>query len=278
LRKSLTIIGGGNAGKTLGKLWASHQTFALLDILNRSIESAERAASFIGAGSAVSDYADLRAADIYMIATPDDQIVACCERLARAGRLSAHSIVFHCSGALPSSALQPAIAHGAAVASVHPIRSFAAPEKVAQSFAGTYCGIEGDARAIAVLGDAFSAIGALPVPIDAESKAVYHAAAVFACNYLVTLLDTAMQAYGKAGIPPQMGLKLMEPLVRETIDNVFRLGPAEALTGPIARGDAATVVRQYRAVKAWDKRYGALYKQLGRLTADLARRRGKPKG
>lgn len=273
VRRTLNIIGCGNVGKTLGRLWALHQTFVIQDILNRSPGSSLRAASFIGAGRPANTYADLRPADVYMIAAGDDQIVHCCDQLARSGRLSADAVVFHCSGALGSTELQPALRQGAAVASVHPIRSFADPEQVVKTFAGTCCGAEGDARALDVLNAGFSAIGARIVPIDAEFKLVYHSAAVFACNYLVTLLDVAQQAYVKSGIPHDVALKLMEPLVRETVDNVFRLGPAEALTGPIARGDTATAVKQYRAVRGWNKRYGALYKGLGKLTAALAGRR-----
>lgn len=277
MRKTLSIIGCGNVGKTLGRLLAAQQTFQLQDVLTRSLETAQRAVAFIGIGQAVDAYANLRPADIFMIATPDDQIVDCCAALAHAGLLSADSLVFHCSGALRSAELQSALEHGAAVASIHPIRSFAAPEMVAQDFAGTYCGVEGDQHALDVLGQAFSAIGARFVPINADLKILYHSAAVFASNYLVTLMDVALEAYAKAGIPNDVGLKLMEQLVRETADNIFRLGPMDALTGPIARGDMATAVKQYRAVTDWDKRYGDLYEQFAKLTADLAERRGKPK-
>ncbi|MDB5763519.1 MAG: hypothetical protein JWQ21_2514 [Herminiimonas sp.] len=273
--KTLTIIGGGNLGKTLGRLWTLNRTFTIQNVLNRFIGNARAAVSFIGAGHAAADYADLLPADIYLIATPDDQIVQCCEKLARAGCLSSASIVFHCSGALRSSELQPALQLGAAVASIHPIRSFASPEQVVQSFAGTCCGIEGDRRALDVLSAGFTDIGAQLVAIDADFKMLYHSAAVFASNYLATLLDVALQTYAKAGIPNDAALRMIEPLVRKTVDNIFRLGPEKALSGPIARGDLATAVRQYKAVKAWDKRYGALYKQLGRLTADLAARRDR---
>jgi predicted short-subunit dehydrogenase-like oxidoreductase (DUF2520 family) len=273
LRRTLSIIGCGKLGKTLARLWVSQGTFAIQDILNRTLGSGQRAASFIGAGRAIGAYEELRPSDIYMIAASDDQIAHCCEQLARSGRLAADSIVFHCSGALASSVLQPARECGASAASIHPIRSFASPEQVVQDFSGTWCGVEGDSRALETLDEGFAAIGAHMVAIDPEFKIVYHSAAVFACNYLVTLLDIAQQAYVKSGVPPDVALKLMEPLVRETVDNVFRLGTEEALTGPIARGDVATVVRQYRAVGGWSKRYGALYKQLGKLTARLAARR-----
>jgi predicted short-subunit dehydrogenase-like oxidoreductase (DUF2520 family) len=275
LRRTLSIIGCGNVGKTLARLWASRQTFVIQDVLNRTLESGQRAVSFIGAGRAVGGYDELRPSDIYMIAATDDQIGYCCEELARSGRLSANTVVFHCSGALASTELQPALKLGAPVASIHPIRSFASPEQVVKNFSGTYCGVEGDPCARDILSEGFSAIGARMVVIDAEFKVIYHSAAVFACNYLVTLLDVAQQAYVKSGIPHDAALKLMEPLVRETVDNFFRLGPEDALTGPIARGDIATALRQYRAVGAWSKRYGALYKRLGKLTARLAARRRK---
>jgi predicted short-subunit dehydrogenase-like oxidoreductase (DUF2520 family) len=277
MQKTLNIIGGGNVGKTLGRLWTMCQTFAVQDVLNRSAESGERAIAFIGTGRAVTDYADVRPADVTMITTTDGQIAASCAALATAGGLRPGAIVFHCSGALSASELQAAQAQGARTASMHPIRSFAAPEQVVQNFAGTACGAEGEPDALAELTAAFGAIGAQVVTIDPQYKVIYHAAAVFACNYLVTLLDVARQAYIKAGIPDDIALKLIEPLVRETMDNVFRLGPEAALTGPVARGDTATVVRQYRAVKQWDPGHGALYRRMGKLTAALARRRVREK-
>ncbi|MGH8808956.1 MAG: Rossmann-like and DUF2520 domain-containing protein [Noviherbaspirillum sp.] len=273
MSKTLNIVGCGHVGRTLGRLWSANESFVIQDVLNRSVESGQQAVAFMQAGEAVAAYADLRAADIYLIATPDDQIATACEALAQTGLLNANSVVFHCSGALLSSDLQSASHCGAAVASTHPVRSFAVPEQVMTSFAGTYCGVEGDPAALHLLTAAFTEIGAIPVAIDAEFKSIYHAAAVFASNYLVTLLDVAQQAYAKAGIPAGEALKLMEPLVRGTVDNVFQLGPTDALTGPIARGDIATAVKQYRAMNAWDDQLGALYKQLGKLTADIAARR-----
>lgn len=270
---TLSIIGGGNVGKVLGRLWNRHHVFRIEDVLCRRLASADEAVDFIGAGRAVEDVAQLRPADITMLTVPDDNIVPVCAQLAAAGLLGRDSIVFHCSGALPSHALLAARECGAGVAGIHPVRSFAAPEQVAQSFAGTWCGVEGERRALDVLEPAFTALGARLAAIDAQHKMLYHSAAVFASNYLVTLLDVALQAYGKAGIPRKVAQDILEPLVRKTVDNVFRDGPELALSGPIARGDQATVARQYRAVQAWDHRYGSLYRQLGRATLLLARRK-----
>lgn len=269
---TLNIIGCGKVGKVLARLWAENGTYDIQDILNRSHESASRAIDFIGAGQ-VADWAELRPADVFMIGTPDDQIGVACHALVHLRILRPDTIIFHCSGALPSTVLAQAQASGARMASVHPIRSFAGMEDVAASFPGTYCGIEGDAVAVEQLTQAFTSIGARLVSINPAFKSVYHSAAVFSSNYLVTLLDVAIEAYARAGVPREEALKLMEPLVRGTVDNVFRLGPTEALTGPIARGDVTTVVRQYKAVSAWDKRIGALYKHLGKLTAAIVARK-----
>jgi predicted short-subunit dehydrogenase-like oxidoreductase (DUF2520 family) len=269
---TLSIIGCGKVGQTLGRLWHDNRVVEIQDILNRSTASGEQAVTFIGAGTVVNNYTGLRPADIFLIAVPDDQIVACCEELANANLLSKDSIVFHCSGALPSSILQAASAQGAAIASIHPIRSFAVPEKIINDFAGTYCGIEGDQDALDIVTSLFASIGAQLVAIKSDEKVLYHAAAVFASNYLVTLLDTAVQTYGQAGIPEDIALKMMASLVRETTENVLEIGPQQALTGPIARGDINAVLNQYRAVKSWNRPYGLLYKKLGSLTARLASR------
>ena len=269
----LSFIGSGHVARVLGRLWHGRQCVVLADVLSRSADKARTACEFIGAGRALQDYAALEQADIYLIATPDDQIAACCERLADSGRILAGTIVFHCSGALPASVLRPALACGALAASVHPIRSFALPEQVAASFAGTWCGMEGDAQALAVVAPLFDAIGAHCIAIDPDAKTIYHAAAVFASNYLVTVLDVAVQAYGRAGVPQDVAMKLMAPLVHKTVDQVFEAGPAAALSGPIARGDMATVERQACAVAAWDAQHGILYRCLAESTLKLARRK-----
>jgi len=269
---SLNIIGAGHVGRVLGRLLAGVDGIAVQDVLTRSPASAQAAVDFIGAGTPVDHYAALRRADVTMLAVSDDQIGPACAALVAEGR-QAGAIVFHCSGALSSNLLLPASQAGASVASVHPIRSFADPAQVAASFDGTYCGIEGDALALAFLTPALIAIGARPVPIDPAAKTVYHAAAVFASNYLVTVLDASLRAYQAAGISEAVARELATPLITETVANVLRLGAVPALTGPIARGDMATVARQQQAVAQWDAATGELYAALVAPTVDLAKRK-----
>jgi predicted short-subunit dehydrogenase-like oxidoreductase (DUF2520 family) len=268
---TLNIIGAGHVGRVLGRLFAATGAFQVQDVLTRSPDSARAAIAFMQAGHAAAAAADaLRPADVWMLAVGDDQIAPVC--LALAGQMRG-AVVFHCSGAKSSRELQAARETGAHVASVHPVRSFADPAAVAQDFAGTFCGVEGDAAALAQLAPAFAAIGARTVAIDAAAKTVYHAAAVFASNYLVTVVDAALRAYQAAGIPADVARELARPLATETLANVFRLGPEAALSGPIARGDMQTVARQQGAIDAWDAPTGALYAALVDATTALAQRK-----
>ncbi|SFB73293.1 Rossmann-like and DUF2520 domain-containing protein [Massilia yuzhufengensis] len=269
---TLNLVGAGHVGRALGRVFAASGAFALQDVGARSAASAQAAVDVIGAGHACAGLAHMRPAQVWMLAVGDDQIGPVCAALAGAQPL-AGAVVFHCSGAKASSELQPAIDAGALVASVHPVRSFADPAAVAADFAGTFCGIEGDPGALALLEPAFEAAGARLVRIDPAAKTVYHAAAVFASNYLVTVVDAALRAYQAAGVSPAVARELARPLATEALANVFRLGPEAALSGPVARGDVATVARQHAAVTGWDAPTGQLYEALVAPTADLARRK-----
>jgi predicted short-subunit dehydrogenase-like oxidoreductase (DUF2520 family) len=273
LSPSLGIIGCGKLGRSLGRLWAQHATVRIAGVLNPTLTSAEDAVAFIGAGEALASYDTLPQSDIYLIGTPDGGIAQTCARLAASGKVNRNTIVFHCSGALSSDCLQAARAYGAAVASIHPIKSFARPDLAAQQFEGTFCGVEGDAPALDVLLPLFAAIGAQSVAIDGERKVLYHSAAVVASNYLVTLLDTARQLYVEAGIDPETALTMLAPLTRGTLENILQAGPEAALTGPIARGDTQTVARQQAALDALRPALGDLYRLFAQLTTELSARR-----
>jgi predicted short-subunit dehydrogenase-like oxidoreductase (DUF2520 family) len=271
--KTLTLIGAGNLGQTLGRLFNDSGAFRIQDVVCRSADSAQRAVAFVGAGRPLAKMEQLAAADVYMIAVPDDDIADCATGLAESGVLASASVVFHCSGSRSASEMAAVMQASAAIASIHPVRSFAQPKEVLKSFAGTYCGTEGDAAALSVLGPAFEKIGAVLVPIEARHKMLYHAAAVFASNYLVTVLDAALEAYGAAGIPRATALPMLAPLARNALENLLRVGPEAALSGPVARGDLNTVAKQYRALREWDIETATLYRQLARRTLRLARRR-----
>lgn len=273
--KTLNIIGSGRVGRACGRMWAQARVFEIQDVLTRSRASAAEAVQFIGAGHAVGSLAEMRGADVWMIATRDDAIVPGCTTLAASGKITPDDIVFHMSGATPSSDLGAVKERGAYIASVHPVKIFTDAEQAVQTFPGTYCSAEGDPYALRVLKPAFEKIGAKVFDIATELKSIYHAGGVFACNYLVALIEQALRAHEKAGIPRAASLEALEPMVRETVDAVFEKGTSKALTGPISRGDALTVRRQLAAVEAWDAAAGGLYRGLGLIAVALAEADGR---
>jgi predicted short-subunit dehydrogenase-like oxidoreductase (DUF2520 family) len=167
-----------------------------------------------------------------------------------------------------------AIELGAHAGSFHPLKTFADPGYAAGSFAGTYVALEGDKKALKILRVALRKIGARVFEIEAQNKVLYHAGSVIVCNYLTALLEAGLRCYEAAGIRLDTAYKLMEPLVRETVDNVFRVGTVRALTGPIARGDDAVVARQLERLRSLDTRLTAIYRELGYIALELARSQG----
>ena len=272
--KTLNVIGCGNVGKTLSRLWTRHKVLKVRSILNRSLESGSRAVGFVGSGRAVEGYGQLERADLVMISACDGAIEDCCQRLCRTGLLGEGVVVFHCSGSLPSGLLDPARAQGASIASVHPVKSFADPSTAADTFSGTFCALEGDPGACEVLREALGACGAVGFSIRPESKTIYHAATVVVCNYLVALMEVGLRCFQQAGLPPETALKMMQPIVSGTVDNVFRLGPVQALTGPIARGDHSVVEGECEALGRWDERIRRIYRDLGRVAVELSAAQG----
>lgn len=273
--KTLNIIGAGRVGRTLARLWREKGVFDVSGALTATAGGSRDAVAFIGAGRAVERLADMRPADVWMVTVPDGVIRACAGQLAESGLLRAGDVVFHCSGALSSAELESATARGAASASVHPLKSVANAQAAIGTFAGTHCAAEGASVALDVLKPAFEGIGAKVFEIDPAQKTTYHAASVIVCNYLVALMEVGLRCFEQAGFARATALPMMEPLVRETLNNIFALGTARALTGPIARGDDAVVARQIAALAAADPQIAAIYRELGAVALELAREQGK---
>lgn len=279
--QTLNLIGAGRVGQTLGRLWHGNHVFALQDVLTRSAASAQAACDCMGAGTAVTQAAQMRPADVWMLAVPDAHLAAAAEALAQHAPLlpkpqpqrppEQAPIVFHCSGAQSSTLLAPLAARGWRTASAHCILSFASIEAATQQFPGTPCALEGDASALAVLQTAFSAIQARCFEVQSENKLLYHAAAVFATNFLPVLQSVAEAAWLASGVPADLLPGLRATLLHNAVANITRLGPAGALTGPAARGDVAAIATQAVAVTQWDAAAGAAYEALSALALRLAK-------
>jgi predicted short-subunit dehydrogenase-like oxidoreductase (DUF2520 family) len=176
--------------------------------------------------------------DVLLLCVPDSEIEAAAE--AAAGRAA---FVGHTSGATPLTALE---ASGAERFGLHPLQTIA-PAGVELTGAGA--GIAGSSpRALAVARELAEALGMEPFELLDEQRAAYHAAASIASNFLLTLEATAESVAAGAGIAPERARRLLGPLVQATVANWLAAGPSAALTGPVARGDEATIARQREAV------------------------------
>ena len=272
--QSLDIIGCGNVGKALGRLWTRSRLVEVRCVLNRTLRSGRQAVEFVGAGRAISDFDRLEPADLMMISASDESVEACCRRLCQTDLLRPGVVVFHCSGSLPSTILKPAVDRGAAVASLHPVKSFADPATAAETFAGTFCALEGDPQACNTLAKLLTDCQARTFRVRPDQKTVYHAATVIVCNYLTALMETGLRCFEHAGVDRATATQIIEPIATGTLGNVLRLGPVRALTGPIARGEPSVVRRQCEALGRCDEMIQQIYQSLGLMAVELAAAQG----
>lgn len=268
---TLNIVGCGTLGKTLCHLWHKNTILNIGQIFNRSESSSQAAIEFIGAGDQCRALSQFKPAPYWLIATPDSAIENIASLLATLPLNWEKSVVFHCSGALASQALQALTQQGAVCASVHPLHSFADPRASLKHLSGCYCAAEGDPSALRTIKPLFKALGLQWIGIEAENKLIYHAAAVFACNYLNTLLDASEQCLVSAGVSTPDPLRILMPLVMQTLQNIQRLGPQDALSGPLKRGDHDLIHQQINALDKSNIQISDLYRTLAQSTLPLTR-------
>jgi predicted short-subunit dehydrogenase-like oxidoreductase (DUF2520 family) len=229
----LAIVGRGRLGSAVAGVLAEHPAYAIVGPLGRGVDGSD--------------------ADAVLLCVPDAQIGAAAALIAP-GRL-----VGHCSGATGLDVLG---SHERFV--VHPLMTVTAR---GASFAGAGAAVDGSSdRALAFADGLARALALVPVRLSERDRPAYHAAASIASNFLLTLEATAERMAATAGVSREMLL----PLVRATVDNWAELGAAQALTGPVARGDEITVERQRAAVAERAPELLALFDALVQATRTLA--------
>jgi predicted short-subunit dehydrogenase-like oxidoreductase (DUF2520 family) len=274
MKPSFSIVGCGKVGTALG-IYLSSAGYSAAGFSSKSLLSAKRAADL----TQTSRYSHVpweitQQAEIVFIATPDSAIKDTCDSISKNKGFSNKAVVLHCSGALPSTILATAKDCGASVGSMHPLQSFASADYKYNPFQGINISIEGEHDAVKAAEKVAMDLGGTSITILTEAKTLYHASAVVASNYLVTLLDLAFRLIGAAGITGQDAFNVLKPLIDGTLSNVEKVGIPEALTGPIVRGDVETVERHVEAIELKIPELIALYKTLGFHTVDIATARG----
>jgi predicted short-subunit dehydrogenase-like oxidoreductase (DUF2520 family) len=274
LRRPVALVGAGALGTALaGRLHACG--VPVCAVLSRTEARAEALAQRVGAPVASADLAALPpAARVVLLCVPDDAIDAVAARLAEGRHAWAGVLVAHTAGARPAlPALAPLAEAGAVAFSFHPVQAFAAATPP-EAFDGIVVGVEG-AEAGAAYGRALAqALGARPVHVPSDAKTRYHLAAALASNGLVALAAAATDVLASIGLDADDARALLRPLLARTQANLAAAPPEDALTGPAARGDAATVAAHARALRTHAPRLAPLYAALTRELVRLATRHG----
>lgn len=266
----IAIVGPGRMGLAMGAALAASGQIRRLTFFGRDDEPpphplfASRSIEVdyqIGTGPVPAE------TGVVIIAVPDDRIGDVAQLVASYGEAPAGCVALHLAGAVSTDPLSPLHAVGYSVGSLHPLQSVADPWSGGDRLVGAAYAICGEPEAMTVARRIVAALGGRPLVVPASQRPAYHAAAVLASNYLVTLAATAVRILREIGIDEEDALPAILPLMRGTLDNLEDLGLASALTGPIARGDIDTV-RTHLARLSPSER--ALYSALGRETVQLS--------
>lgn len=256
-RPRVAVLGAGRVGLTVARalVVAGHEVV----VLSRTPRPLDPP---LGAATDAWD-AEIARSAVVLLAVPDDQVTPAAGRLQRGGALGAEHVVLHLSGLLDRRALLPLEVTGAALGSLHPLQTFRDDEGTLE---GVPAIIEGDPDARTMAHDLAVAMGMTPVlEIGAQGKPLYHAAAVFAANYLVVLSAVAERLAGQAGLGASWRLFL--PLMERTLEYLKHHDPASALTGPVRRGDVGTVETH---LKVLDPELARLYAAMATQALKLA--------
>src|SRR5690242_7693650 len=243
----VAIVGAGNLGSALAR--ALHAAgYRITEIICRdggSQQRARRLAAQVRSRAVVLPQARF-AADVVWICVHDSDIAACARELARLAEWKG-KIALHPSGALASDELQALRRRGAAVAAAHPMMTFV--RRSNPSFACTPFAVEGDPTAVRVARRMVRDLGGVAFGIRPRDKVLYHVWGTFASPLLIALLASAEQVALAAGVRSQAAArKRMLPIVQQTLRNYGAFGPADAFSGPLVRGDVATIRRHLGAL------------------------------
>lgn len=262
----ITIIGAGNLATALATA-LRRSRYRILEVVTRdsphSLRHARSLASRVGAQAATLRDAHFTAS-VTWICVPDDAIGDVALQIAM-DRDWKGKTVLHSSGAIDSGVLDPVRRRGAQVGSAHPLMTFVAASE--PDLHGVPFALEGDAKALALATAVVSSIGGKPFRIDPEVKPAYHAFGFFSSPAIVALIVAAQEVGKLAGFTEHHARELMEPIVRQTIENCFQTNPRSAFSGPIKRGDVATI-RKHLQVLRKNRELLDLYRSLGRIALE----------
>jgi predicted short-subunit dehydrogenase-like oxidoreductase (DUF2520 family) len=268
MTRSLAIVGAGRVGRALGASLRA-EGWKIGAVVTRDRSTARAAVRAIGGGSPFSVLTrQVLAADVILLATPDDSLAKVAAELASmGGKEWRGKVVLHVSGALPAAVLAPLAACGARTGSMHPMQTFGA--RANANLAGLRFAVEGDPGALRAARQIVRSLGGIPIRIKPEHKAAYHCAGSFAAGLALGSLEAGTRLLEGTGFKRKQAVRALVSLSRQMIGNFERLGPRAAWTGPLSRGDFSVVGRHARVLKQQPAEYLEAYAALGRLVIRL---------
>ena len=275
-RLGVGVVGAGKVGAVLGSALraAGH---AVVGASGVSQDSRERIEALLPGVPLLEVPEIVRRAELVLIAVPDDALPGLVEGLAATGAWQPGQLVVHTSGRFGTAVLEPARRLGAIPLAVHPAMTFTGTSVDLPRLADCCFGVTAPGPVLPVAQALVVEMGAEPVVVTEEARPLYHAALAHGANHLVTLVAQSLELLREAGV--EQPSRVLEPLLSAALDNALRSGD-DALTGPVARGDAATVAAHRDTIAAAGARTGSAdlletYRVLARATAERALASGR---
>jgi len=290
MAKTIAIIGAGRVGRALGRA-LRQRGWRIGTVVTRSRATARAAVRAIGGGTPpTGQWTELFAADALLIALPDRTIESVARKLvdvgaglprpagarAKAGGVKPPlqgRIVLHTSGSLSHEVLAPLRSHGAAIGAMHPMQTFG--HGAATRLDGVVFGLDGDARAVRVAQQMVRALGGIPVRVKPGRKVTYHLSGGFAAQHLLVVLEAGVRILTDVGFTRKEATQALLSMGQQTMDNLQRVGPQKAWTGPVPRGDYSTVAKHMRALRRFPPEYKTAYVALTRLAVRMLARNSR---
>jgi predicted short-subunit dehydrogenase-like oxidoreductase (DUF2520 family) len=267
----LGFIGAGTVGTALA-VRLNSKGYQVVAVSSRSQTSARRLAEAINGCRAFNSNQDVvDASELIFITTPDDAIASVVSQI----QWHAGQSAVHCSGADSTDILEPAKKLGAQVGVFHPLQTFASVKQAIENIPGSTFALEAKEPLLRTFKDMATNLNGNWIEIKASDKVIYHASAVIACNYLVTLVKLATDLWQTFNIPSSQAAQSLLPLLRGTIHNIDSVGIPQCLTGPIARGDNGTIKKHLDALQKTAPALLSTYRELGLQTIPVALAKGK---
>lgn len=267
---SFSIIGNGALGGALAD-FLKKQSYTVKSCFNSSGGTINHRDGSVTNTEQTHPAKENEIGDVIFICVPDDYITESAQKLSRLSLDWGTKKVIHCSGNLFSDELQALTLLGAQTASMHPLQTFQRGDEAGR-LEGIFVSLEGHPGLCKELEAFVRFMRATPLYVQKEQKQMLHIAAVFASNYVVAVLHQAETLLKENGI--KGGLEPLEPLIHQTIKNSLKRGAAEALSGPVARGDTGSIKKHLNALKDNSESI-ELYKVLGIKALQIAKSMGK---